>query len=101
MALVISITKNEVVHIGRTVMHGNHDVFPEDGNNSNDPIPEKKLFKNEGRMSMLKTLLGFDFDGEDKILCLKESKRIDFDNSANLQYAQHSVKNLSADGWTT
>jgi hypothetical protein len=48
------------------VMHQIHDVFPEDNDNSHDPISEKKLIKKEGHMSTRKTLLGFDFNGEDK-----------------------------------
>ncbi len=40
MALVIPTTKKEVIHVGlgQAVMHRIHDVFPEDDNNSNDPI---------------------------------------------------------------
>jgi hypothetical protein len=55
-------------------MHRIHDVFPEDDDESHDPISEKKLVKNEGRMSARKTLLGFDFNGEDKTLWLEEGK---------------------------
>jgi hypothetical protein len=62
MALVILTTKKEVIHVGQAVMHGIHDVFPEDDNNSYDPIYEKKLVKKKGRMSTGKTLLGFDFE---------------------------------------
>jgi hypothetical protein len=47
-------------------MTGIHDVFPPDGNDSNDPISEKKLVREEGRYSTRKTLLGFDFDGTTK-----------------------------------
>jgi hypothetical protein len=56
-------------------MHGIHDVFPEDDNDSHEPISEKKLVKKEGCMSKRKTLLGFDFNGEDKTLWLEEGKR--------------------------
>ena len=51
MALVIPTTKKEVIHVGWAVMHRIHDVFPEDDNDSHDPISEKKLVKKEGRMS--------------------------------------------------
>ncbi len=74
MVLVIPTTKKEVIHVGQAVIHGIHDVFPEDDDNSHDPISEKKLVKKEGCMSTRKTLLGFDFDGEDKTLWLEEGK---------------------------
>ncbi len=75
MALVIPTTNKEVIHVGRAVMHRIHDVFPEDDNDSNNPISEKKLVKKEGCMSTRKTLLGFDFNLEDKTLWLEEGKR--------------------------
>jgi hypothetical protein len=75
MALVIPTIRKEVIHVGRAVMHGVHDVFPEDEDNSNDPISEQKLLKNEGHMSTRKMLLGFNFNQEDKTLWLKESKQ--------------------------
>ncbi len=55
-------------------MHGIHDIFPPDEDDSNDPISEKKQKKGEGRYEMRKTLLGFDFDGEAKTMWLKEAK---------------------------
>ena len=75
MALVILTTKKEVIHVGWAVMRGIHDVFPEDHDDLHDPISEKKLVQKEGCMSTQKTLLGFDFDGEDKTLWLEEGKR--------------------------
>jgi hypothetical protein len=74
MALVTLTTKKEVIHVGRAVMHGIHDVFPEDDDDSHDPISEKKLVKKEGCISTRKTSLGFNFDGEDKTLWLEEGK---------------------------
>jgi hypothetical protein len=56
-------------------MHGIHDVFPPDEDNSNDPISEKKLKKGESRYETRKTLLGFDFDGEAKTMWLKDAKQ--------------------------
>ncbi len=38
MALVIPTTKKEVIQVGRAVMHGIHDVFPEDDDDSHDHI---------------------------------------------------------------
>ena len=57
------------------IMTGIHDVFPTNMNNSNNPILEKKLLKGEGQYFLLKTLLGFDFDGKGKTLWLEEEKR--------------------------
>jgi hypothetical protein len=56
-------------------MHGIHDVFPPDAINSNNPISEKKLGKGEGTYETRKTLLGFNFDGNEKTMWLKSAKR--------------------------
>ena len=45
-------------------MTGIHDVFPANIIDSNDPISKKKFLKGDGQYSLLKTLLGFDFDGK-------------------------------------
>jgi hypothetical protein len=47
-------------------MHGIHNVFLADDNNVNDPIFKNKLMKGEGAMSMTKTILGFNVEGEEK-----------------------------------
>ena len=57
------------------IMTGIHDVFPEDIVDSNDPISEKKLLKGVGQYALLKTMLGFDFDGKQKTMCLEEEKQ--------------------------
>ncbi len=49
-------------------------MFPPDNDNDNDPISKKKLLKDEGRYLLLKTLLGFDFDGNTKTIWLEEAK---------------------------
>jgi hypothetical protein len=56
-------------------MHGIHNVFPPDAIDSNDPILEKKLGKGKGTYETRKTLLGFDFDGNEKMMWLKSAKR--------------------------
>ncbi len=68
MSLVIPVSQEQLRHIANAIMHGIHDVFPPDEDDSNDPISEKKLNKGEGRYETRKTLLGFDFDGEGKTL---------------------------------
>jgi hypothetical protein len=50
-------------------------VFPADIIDGNDPISEKKLPIGEGQYALFKTLLGFDFDGQQKTVWLEEQKR--------------------------
>ncbi len=54
---------------------GIHDVFPANDNYSNNPISEKKLKQPDGECSTTKTILGFAFDGINKIVWLEEAKR--------------------------
>jgi hypothetical protein len=63
MSLVIPTTKEQLDHVASAIMTGIHDVFPGNIVNSDDSISLKKLHKGEGTYSTLKTLLGFDFDG--------------------------------------
>jgi hypothetical protein len=56
-------------------MHGIQDVFPPDAIDSDNPILEKKLGKGEGMYKTRKTLLEFDFDGNEKTMWLKLAKR--------------------------
>ncbi len=48
MSLVIPVLQDQLRHVATAVMTGIHDVFPPNGNDSNDPILEKKLLKEEG-----------------------------------------------------
>ncbi len=73
MSLVISVTREQLRHVANAIMHGIHDVFPPEDDDSNDPISEKKLKKGEGRYETRKTLLGFDFDGKAKTMWLEEA----------------------------
>jgi hypothetical protein len=52
-----------------------HNVFPANITDSEDPIPEKKLLKGEGQYSLIKTLLGIEFDGKQKTMWLQEEKQ--------------------------
>jgi hypothetical protein len=45
MALVIPTLIKEVTHVGRAVMHGIHDAFPEHDSNANNPIAKNELLK--------------------------------------------------------
>jgi hypothetical protein len=53
-------------------MTGIHNVFPADIVNNDDPISEKKMLKGGGQYALIKTLLGFDFDGKQKTMWLEE-----------------------------
>ncbi len=53
---------------------GIHDVFPQDADDSNDLISEKKLLKCKDQYSTRKTLLGFNFDGSAKTMWLEAAK---------------------------
>jgi hypothetical protein len=56
-------------------MTGIHDVFPADRIDANDPISEKKLKQLDGEYLTTKTILGFDFNGDDKTIWLEEAKQ--------------------------
>jgi hypothetical protein len=75
MSIVIPTSREHLNHVAMAVMTGIHDVFPANINDGNDPISEKKLLKGDGRYSLMKTLLGFNFDGDRKTLWLEEEKR--------------------------
>jgi hypothetical protein len=75
MSLVIPVSQDQLRHVATAVMTGIHDVFPLDGDDSNNPISEKKLLKEEGQYSTQKTLLGFDFDGTTKTMWLEAAKQ--------------------------
>ncbi len=75
MSLVIPVSREQLSHVANAIMHGIHDVFPPDEDDSNDPISEKKLQKGEGRYDTRKILLGFDFGGKGKTMWLESAKQ--------------------------
>ncbi len=75
MSIVIPTSRKHLDHVAMAVMTGIHDVFLANINDGNDPISKKKLLKGDGQYSLMKTLLGFDFDGVHKTLWLEEEKR--------------------------
>jgi hypothetical protein len=74
MSFIIPTTREQLNHVATAMMTGIHDVFPTNIINSDDPISKKKLKKGEGQYSTLKTLLGFEFDGKQKMLWLEKEK---------------------------
>ena len=75
MSIVIPVSRRQLDHVATAVMTGIHDVFPAEEEDEEDPISLKKLRQQEGEFSTLKTLLGFDFNGENKTMWLEEAKR--------------------------
>jgi hypothetical protein len=75
MLLIIPATKEEMLHVAKTVMTGIDDVFPAAADGNNDPISLKKMKKGESQLSTRKMLLGFEFDGDKKMLWLKQEKK--------------------------
>jgi hypothetical protein len=75
MSIVIPTSQEQLDFVANAIMQGIHDVFPANIVNSNDPISKKKLTKGEGQYSTFKTLLGFDFDGNQKTMWRKEEKQ--------------------------
>ena len=84
MSIVIPTSREQLEHVATAIMTGIHDVFLAEIINSNDPISKKKLLKGEGQYLLLKTLLGFGFDGKQKTMWLEEKKQ------ANLLTILHS-----------
>jgi hypothetical protein len=75
MSIVIPVSWVQLCHVANTIMHGIHEVFPPEAEDSNDPILEKKLKKGKGMYKTRKTLPGFNFDGKVKTMWLESAKR--------------------------
>jgi len=75
ISIVIPASQEQLRHMANAIMEGIHDIFPPDDDDANDPISEKKLLKQDGQYDVLKTLLGFEFDGVGKTLWLEAAKR--------------------------
>jgi hypothetical protein len=67
MSILIPASKEHLKHLATAIMTGIHDEFPTNMTDSDDQILEKKLLKGEGRYSLLKMLLGYDFDEKKKM----------------------------------
>jgi hypothetical protein len=75
ITLVMATSREQLQHVANAVMRGVHDVFPADEKDEDDPLSLKKLLKKEGEWALLKDMLGFTFDGEQKTMQLEEPKR--------------------------
>ncbi len=103
MLLIITATKEEMVHVATAVMTGINDVFPAAANDNNNPISLKKMKMGESQLSMRKSLLGFDFDGNKKMLWLEQEKQekpsICFTNSYGLAVNAMLESCLTTSSW--
>jgi hypothetical protein len=81
MSLIIPASREQIRYVATAVMTGIHDVFQPDNSNNDNPISAKKLKKGEGTYSTRKTLLGFNFNGDEKTMWLKEAKHNNYSQS--------------------
>jgi hypothetical protein len=75
-SIIIPTSREQLEHIAMAVVTGIYYVFPANIVNSNGLISEKKLLKGEGQYLLFKILLGFDFDGKQKTMCLEEETQV-------------------------
>lgn len=75
ISLVIPRLKEDLRHVANAMLRGIHDVFPEDGEDAEDPISLKKLLKLEAMWSLHKNIMGFTFDGVERTIWLEAPKR--------------------------
>lgn len=75
IGLAMPASQDQLRHAANAIMHGIHDVFPANEQDSDDPISLKKLRKGDGSWMLRKDILGFTFDGDAKTLWLESPKR--------------------------
>jgi len=77
MGLAQALSRNELLHFTRAVLHGIHTVFPPPGpteDQTDEPISIKKLKQGDGLWDTQKELLGWLFDGVTKCMSLPADK---------------------------
>ena len=77
IGFVIPRSKEDLDHMANALMHGIHDVFPEEACGDNDPISMKKMKKKDGAWMIQKEILGWTFDGKAKTMDLGDEKSDD------------------------
>ena len=77
IALVTPRIRYQLHHFSNVAMAVIHDVFPTDNEDDKDGISLKKFLKKEGDWSVIKNVLGFDFDGNpgEHTTCLTDDFR--------------------------
>ena len=63
IALDIPRIRAQLHHVANAVITRIHDMFPLDKDDDEDVISLKKILKNKGARSIIKNVLGFEFDG--------------------------------------
>jgi hypothetical protein len=71
---IIPMSRKQIKHVARSILHGIHDVFPPSTDDTRDPISAKKLQKGNSTYTTTKCLLGFEFNGKNKTIWLEEAK---------------------------
>jgi hypothetical protein len=74
MSIVIPVSQEQLRYVTNAILHGIHDVFLPEAEDSDDPILEKKSKNGKGMYETRKTLLGFNFDGKAKTMWLESAK---------------------------
>ena len=67
ISLATPTSREQLVHVANAVMSGIHDVFPADKDDSNDSLSLKQILKLESMWALHKDILGFAFDGLEKL----------------------------------
>ena len=76
IVLAIPEIQDQLHHVANTIMTGIHDVFPPDKYDKEDSISLKKILKKEAVWETIKSVLGFEFDGNpgEHTICLTEDR---------------------------
>ena len=72
--LAMGRSKRDLDNISNATMHGMHSMFSTNKVDSKDPISEKKIIKKDGQWRIEKDVLGWTFEGVEKIVVLEEDK---------------------------
>ena len=64
IALAILKSQDQLNPVANAIMTGIHDVFLPDKDDMEDAISLKKILKKEAAWAIIKTVLGFEFDGD-------------------------------------
>jgi hypothetical protein len=75
ISCIIPTSRKQIEHVAQSILHGIHGVFSPSADKKKEPISAKKLPKGDGTYKTTKCILGFDFDGKNKTMWLKEAKR--------------------------
>ena len=72
--MCVPYSREHLDHVSRSIQHVIHDIFPLDDNDGEEPTSLKKSIKEEGAWMLLKEILGWMFDGEEKTMALEKGR---------------------------